>query len=206
MGTTAATINARIQTELSLLGDFTNTQTEIVKDALAIFCRKADPIISASLTVTSGTTVYSFPNTIDKVTKIEDSDGDDIFFALSTYKRKLTLDDDPASGTYTVYGTPKDVRTNIATILTALDENAVDVLWSWVQYKCYDMTDSDKSQGKYLEADRKTNEYIYYQNRQSSLFGDTVQARDAKGGILMDAGNPRGVNANYGTYLETDSY
>jgi hypothetical protein len=200
MALTAEGYKSRIRLELNLLGEFGSIDTELIRDALTQFCRYVEPEIAASLVVADGATVAEVPDTIEKITDLRDSDGARVTYALDVQRRKLQL----TAGGYTVYGTPRNVRTNYDTIIAGLNENYGDVLWTFIEWRIHKQSESDRASERWSEAVELTRRLKQDRNRQPDSYRRALQLQDVRGNIINDAYNADGIEPNITSSYEMD--
>jgi hypothetical protein len=191
---------ARIRTELNLLGEFGSVDAELIRDALTQFCRYVEPEIVAVLTVADGAAVADVPDTIEKITDLRDSEGARVTYALDVQRRKLQL----TAGNYTVYGTPRNVRTNYSTIIAGLNENYGDVLWTFIEWRVHKQSESDRASERWSEAVELTRRLKQDRNRQPDAYRRALQLQDVRGNIINDAYNADGIEPNITSSYEMD--
>jgi len=197
---------ARIVAEVQpVLGDLTPVRAALVQDALTAFCTDVEPEIGTTLSIVSGTTEYAIPPTLDKISHMQDSTDVEIVYSLNTHERTITLQTTPtAAATYTVYGTPRDIRTNASTIIAALSENYGKVLWLYIKAACYDVRDSDKATTMMLVAQSEGNRLRYYRNRNSDLYSQRIQQVDSRGHKFSDSDDADAITPNNDALYESD--
>jgi hypothetical protein len=206
---TTAHLKNRISRELKLLGDPQDDEkTDILCDALARFIMMMDmPIIGVSLTVTASTVEYTLPGSIRKMTDIRDSNGVSVNFAFDEVQRVVTLETAPsASGSYTVYGTPKEIRTNIDVIIPAISEDFEWVLWGYVRAFAHSWANSSQFIERRKEADQ--NALQARQDLNWSVNVDRsktrVKLRDHRGNVIDDSGNIENVTTGRSNLFRND--
>lgn len=211
MALATATLKARIARQLGILGLDNSVNEEatadVLRDAVRAFVAKMDePVISATMAVTADDDgPYSVPATIRKVQDIRDADGDSVVYSKDVTARTVTLQDAPsASGNYTVYGTPKEVATNLDTIIAAISEDHEAVLAAYcVAYgKLYVMAEgAEKSlqAAVYLaQQERKS------RNRDLDMDYTTVKHKDVRGQLVSDSSNAEGLDVDIDDDLASD--
>jgi hypothetical protein len=179
-----ADIQTRITNELAKLDDFSSFHDELIKDALTDLLTALVDFVrySASLAVTTATATYDVPATIDIIERIEDADGDPVVYSVDKYEGEITFQDTPESAQdYTVYGTPKDIRTNAAAVIAALPESYYRALWAYVKAACHDNAESDSAEIMYQKAERSAHELLVYLNSEPGFRDRQISIVDAEG-------------------------
>lgn len=207
MAFTIANIRTRITNELAKLDDFSSFQDELIKDALTDLLTAVHPRISTTLAVVTTAATYTIPSTIDLIERIEDSDGDSVVYSVDEYERKLTLQDTPeAAGNWTVYGTPRDIRTNAETIISSLPESYYRVLWAYVTAVCHDQAESDAATIKWQKAEQLAHELLVYLNTEPGYRDRQVSIIDAEGKRVGVSNPADGVDNDYTAMNATEDY
>ncbi len=207
MALSLAGIKTRIDNSLKLLGKQSDTVKEQnISDAVAKFLSKMDvPINSATFNTVSGTVRYSVPATIRKIQDIRDSDGDSQNFSLDSTTNEFILETTPdAVETWTVYGTWNAVRTNLSSIVVAIDECLEQVLWAYVIAYCYEWANEDTAANKLQKADFLAQEERRSRNVALSVDFVTVQNYDTTGKRIADASNAEGFDVDIDGLYQSD--
>lgn len=199
-------VYARIASELALLGDFADTRADLVADALTELLQATEPLISASLAVTAGTKEYTIPATIDIIERLEDSADASVAYALNREEGSIALQDDPVTGTLTMYGVPADPRTNCDAIITGLDEKYLSCLWQYVRAAIYASVNDQRAELEYTKAEAKAHRLNQYKNDHPAMSAQAIQIKDAQGNIIGDSGGADGINVAFGTMGQADEY
>ena len=204
---TLTSLRTRIDNSLGLLGNQSDTvKDDNISDALSQFIAYMDwPRISASVSIVSGTKTYSIPSTIKKIIDIRDADGDSVVYSTDTTVSKFTLQDGAtAAATYTVYGTPADVRTNLSAIIEAVEGNMERVLWAYIVAYCYSWANEETYISRLQAADKMAMDERQNINRDLDFNLMTNQFIDNAGQVIGDENNAEGVNVQISDYLESD--
>jgi len=182
-------------------------RTDVVTDAVNNFGRSMDrPIIAANLSVTAGLKgPYDIPATIDKLKDVRNEANKGVVYSHDELKAEITLQDEPASdATYSIYGTTKDTRTNLAAIVAAIDENTEDVLYAFVEaaglrWAKEETADNKQEYAKKLARDEK-------KRRNRSINFDYAQKLylDQQGRNISHPGAADGINAGISDLFEQD--
>jgi hypothetical protein len=208
MALSQAALRARALREFAIIGVDTSTYDDIIADGLRLFVQRMDlPIISASLSVTVSEGPYTIPATIRKIVDVRDnaSTHASVKWSEDTTAGKLTLQDAPsAAGTYTVYGTPKEVVTNVAAIITATSEDMYPVLWQFIRAAAHAAQNSEHAERHLALAYQMALEERKSANRLLSMDYITAQMKDTTGSIVADDGNADGVEEDINDFLESD--
>lgn len=192
--------------ELKLFGKPTdNEQTDVISDATRHFVAKMDkPIISASLSVTTSTKRYDVPSTLRKVKAIRDSSENNITADIDKVTNDIVLDSTPtAAATYTVYGSPKEVRTNLDTIIAAISEDYEMVLWQYITAMVHKWA---KDAG-WVEQWKAAEQFAGDAMRSDNYDLDTERAikiRDTAGRLIADTDNYGGWTPDINDQFESD--
>jgi hypothetical protein len=211
MATSLTILQARITSELVMLGTFTSeVQQNIIRDAVMRFVRKADlPVISATMAVTASSTgAYSIPSTIEKITRIYNNASTPaiVNFITDLTKRTVTLTTAPSTtGNYDVRGTAREIRTNLSTVIAALTEDHEDVVWEYI--RAFAMRQSGAMEAYRLElqaADKAVSEMRKSINRNMDQNTQTVNFIDTTGQIIADSSNAEGLTPDISDHLESD--
>lgn len=208
MSFTVAELTSRINEELKLYGAFEALSiTNIIKSAVIEYMKKVDrPTISATLAVNSDTLRYTIPSTIDQIEDVRDEDGISITIArIDTLGRYLHLQDAP-SGTvnYTVYGTPKNIKSNLSTVVEAIDENDENVVWAFVEAYAAKTAQDSEWVTLLKSADKLAFETLQARNRSLSMSGAAMRFVDSTGAQIHDIDNAEGIDPDISDYLESD--
>lgn len=211
MALSTTTVKARIGRQLALLGlDNSVNQdatADVLRDAVRAYVAKMDqPVISASMAVTADDDgPYSVPATIRKVQDIRDADGDSVVYSRDVTAGTVTLQDAPsASGNYTVYGTPKEVSTNLDTIVAAISEDHEAILLAYcvaygMMYAMADGADKALQRATYLaQQERKS------ANRDLDMDFVRVKHKDVRGQLIDDSSNAEGFDVDVDDDLASD--
>lgn len=208
MSFTVAELTSRINEELKLYGAFESaTITNIIKSAVIEYTKKVyNPIISAILAVNNSVLKYSIPSSIDQIEDVRDENGNSVVLSLiDTLGRNLYLQS-AASGSvnYTVYGTPKDIKTNLSTVVLAIDENDENVVWSYIE--AYAAKSAQDSEWVTLlkAADKTAYEALQARNRSLSMHNTSMRFIDTTGQRIDDANNAEGLVSDITEYLGSD--
>lgn len=199
----------RIANELKLLAVPTAARNDLIKDGLTALmtyirnlCR-----ISATMAVTTSTTEYDIPATIDIVESVKDDDGDNEVYSVNTLSRKITLQDTPGeAANYTVYGTPYNVRTNAATIIAALPESYGEALWAYIVAACHDCVESDRWESKFKKAELQAHKLLMYLNSTAGYLERTIAIRDMRGYRIGITGAADGIDYDITDLAATEEY
>ena len=178
---------------------------DILVDSITRFISRMDlPIITASIVATEGTDTYSMPSTIKKVRDIRDPDGVSVKYAEDGTTRQITFQDSVSTGTYTVYGTPDNLRTNIDTIVPLIPEDTEYVLWTFVEvFAAKRAKDTDwprmlKSAETVAQKERSS------RNRRLDINDQMMRLKDTRGRVIADAANADGLNVDISNQFESD--
>lgn len=208
MSFTVADLTSRINEELKLYGAFESaTITNIIKSAVIDYIKKVyNPIISAVLAVNDSTLKYSIPSSIDQIEDVRDENGNSVVLTMiDTLGRNLYLQS-VASGSvnYTVYGTPKDIKTNLSTVVQAIDENDENVVWSYIE--AYAAKSSQDNEWVVLlkAADKTALEALQARNRSLSMHNTSMRFIDTTGQRIDDVSNVEGITPDISEYLGAD--
>lgn len=208
MSFTVADLTSRINEELKLYGAFeTNTITNIIKSAVIDYIKKVyNPIISAALAVDNSTLKYAIPTSIDQIEDVRDENGSSVVLSMiDTLGRNLYLQS-AASGSvnYSVYGTPKDIKTNLATVVQAIDENDENVVWTYVEAYAAKSAQDNEWISLLKAADKAALEALQARNRSLSMQNTSMRFIDTAGQRIDDYHNVEGVNPDISDHLGSD--
>lgn len=203
-------IETKIDNHLKILGSFASAvKRDIVRDAVMRYCRKVDtPVISATLAVTASTGPYSIPSTIEKMVNLYDDATIPLVVAYGTdlTKREITLVEEPDdAGDYTAYGTPRNIRTNISTVIAAIDENHEDVLWGYVRAFAMQQKNAASANDELLKADKAARELRQNINMHLDSTGNAIKMKDTTGQVIADSANSEGYDVNVDDLYESDT-
>jgi hypothetical protein len=204
---TLASLRTRIDNSLKLLGTKSDTvKDDNISDALGQFISMMDwPRITASVVIVDGTKTYSIPSTIEKIIDIRDEDGDSVVYSTDTTVDEFTLQDAANTGaTYTVYGTPKDTRTNLDTIIAAVPGSMERVLWAYIVAFSYSEANEESYINRMNMADKMAIDERKNLNRDLDFNLVTEQFIDNTGQKIGDVDNAEGINVQINDYLESD--
>lgn len=206
MALSQAILRARALREFAILGVDTSTYDDIIADGLRLFVQRVDqPIMSATVAVTVSEGPYTIPAIIRKVADVRDASGSSVKWSEDTTAGTFTLNSAPgAAGNYTVYGTPKNMVTNVAAIITALSEDFYPVLWQFVRASAHAAMSSELAEKHMALAYQMALEERKSANRLLSADYLTAQMRDGTGQVVADADNADGVTADISDFLESD--
>lgn len=208
MSFTVADLTSRINEELKLYGAFeSNTITNIIKNAVVEYMKKVDrPTISATLAVTSGATKYSLPTTIDQVEDIRDENGNSIVVTrVDTLGRVVYLQNAPSGAVnYSVYGTPRDIKTNLNTVVSAIDENDENVVWAFIEAYANKAAQGQEWVTLLQAANKAVVETLQSRNRSLSMSNTSMRFVDNNGQRIDDLNNADGVEPDITDYLASD--
>jgi len=197
---TAAEFKTKFTNDFNLYGlPSAEQQTDILVRALRRFAAQMDsPIVSESLSVASGTARYSVPAAISKIQDIRNADGVSVNFTLDKTTNELILQSTPSgAATYTVYGVPKNVRTDIDTILALVDETHEPVLYAYIEAYFANWAKDENFTNLLLFADKLATDERSYNNRLLNTDDLTMGIRDARGKYIGDSNNPMGRQITY---------
>ena len=202
---TLTELKARMEKDsaLILLGDISDSEDDIISDAVSQFVKKMDyPIISASLSVTEGNKgPYDLPETISKIRAIYDNEGDGEVYTCDEVRGQITLQDAPAGNlTYTVYGTTDNIITNLSTVVAAIPENDLNVLFAYVRAYAYDWGNEATADAKLQKADFLAAQARKAKNRSINNLTQPIGIIDAQGNRIVAANNPFGLSGISGLY------
>lgn len=210
MALSTLTIKARIGRQLAMLGfDSVNAdgQTDIMCDAVRAYTRRMDlPVISASLSVTaSDDGPYTIPATIRKVQDVRDADGDSVVYTTDTTVGKITLQDAPgADASYTVYGTPKEVRTNLDAVVAAITEDHEGLLMAYCAAYARMYVNEQGAADALMLAERLALKERMAANRTLDQDFVRVKEKDVRGQVVDDASNVEGHDVDVDDSSESD--
>lgn len=212
MALTLTHFTDRIGRELKLLATPTNARADLVYDALTelMLAIRDSMRISATLSVSSSTNVYEIPSTIDIVEAIEDEDGNTVNgFSIDDLEGEITLQDAETSATavdYTVYGTPKDIRSNASTVVAALPESYEPSLWAFVVAVCHAQQETSVADMKEKRARMKAHELLMYLNSSAGYRDRTIAIKDTRGQIVGDINGQEGIDVGIDDFGDTESF
>lgn len=204
-----ADIRTRIASELSKLDDFSSVQDDLIKDALTDLLTALVEFVrySSALAVTTATSTYTKPATIDVIERIENAAGDAVSYSVDKYEGKITFQDTPGSAqSYTVYGTPNNLRTNAAAVIAALPESYYRSLWAYVKAACHDNAESDSAETMYQKAERSAHELLMYLNSEPGYRDRQISIVDAEGNRIGVANPVDGVDNDITDMGSVESY
>jgi hypothetical protein len=206
MGLTTAGIKARMTRSLKILGSpSSDEQTDILADSLRKFISVMDaPIISESLVFSNAGSAYCIPETIKKIQDIRDSAGSSVVYSIDETASTITLQDSEATGVYTAYGTPRDIRTNMDDIIEAVSEDMEFVLWSYIQAFYHKWGHSDMFVTELQAADKLAHEERQSFNYNLNNQFVTVKTLDSTGKNIADASNAEGFTSDVSDQFESD--
>ena len=198
----------RMDEDFLLLGDPSESQQKnILIDALNEYLKDMEnPRTSASLSVTADEDTYSVPAGIDKIADVRNELGKSVNWELDQTVNEIVLQDAPGSDTtYTVYGTTKDVRTNIETVTAAVPENDESVLWELIRAFAHRWANSDQASKLLQEAKALAEEKKQSKNRSIGLArSNNVRHVDVRGRIIGDSDNKAGIDVDINDQFESD--
>jgi len=208
MALSTTTLYSRMDREFKILGitsTMTNEKADILKDAVGEFVDFVDmPRISASLSVTTGTKTYTKPATIRKILDVRDADGNSVVYSEDMVRGTIVLQDDPTTGTYTVYGAPDDIETNISTIVAAINTRYLSTLWAYVRWAAYAWAGLERAEGQLKTAEHLAKRARKSFNRRLDDTEVANKAIDTTGNIIGDSSNKEGYNVDVGDLFEAD--
>lgn len=200
-------METRIDNSLKLLGSQSSTiKEQNISDAVAKFISKMDvPLITSAVSVLSGDKTYSIPADIRKIQDIRDADGDSHNYTIDATSRQFILQTAPtANETYTVYGTPDDVRTNLDAIIASIPTSYEYILWAYIIAMSYEWANEDTASGKMQKADFMANEERRSKNLSIGSDFVTMQTFDSDGRLIADGGNAEGFNVDIDGLYQSD--
>lgn len=209
MALSLSDIQNRMSNELRLLGVPTAAKADIIKDALTKLMAYIRELcrISATLSVSSSTDIYDVPATIDIVSEVKNSAGAGVVYSVDTKRRKITLQDTETSAvSYTVYGTPKDVRTNYSTIIAALPESYGESLWSYVVAGSHKQAMSERYADMLNDAKMSAHELLMYLNDEPGYKDRTIAIVDVTGSRVGDSSAQDGIDYEITSLGETEEF
>lgn len=208
MSFTVADLTSRINEELKLYGAFESaTITNIIKSAVIDYIKKVyNPIISAVLAVNDSTLKYSIPSSIDQIEDVRDENGNSVILTMiDTLGRNLYLQSGAyGSVNYTVYGTPKDIKTNLATVVQAIDENDENVVWAYIEAYAAKSAQDNEWINLLKAADKTALEALQARNRSLSMQNTSMRFIDTTGQRIDDVLNVEGITPDITTHLRSD--
>jgi hypothetical protein len=198
---------ARIGSELALLGELSSIQDYIIKDALSDLIHRVTLKVSADLSVSSATKTYSIPITIDTIYDIEDENGAPVVFSIDRNENEITLQDSAGDGlAYKVYGTPKNYRSNAAAIIAGMDEKYEAALWQWIRYRAHRQSHHEMTEQEYTHAVEDTHVLLQQINSDGTTQGMTIGIIDMQGNRVGVTGQLDGITSRYTANYQQDSY
>lgn len=200
-------MQTRFNNSLSILGDpGASVIADIIIDATRRFISIMDtPMLSASLSVTTSSGPYDVPATIRKIADIRNSSNVSQEYVYDATTNKITFVKAPlTSGTYTIYGLPKEVRTNISTIIAAISEDYESVLWAYIRAFAYSWADHPDAIAKLQEADKLAFEERQSSNYPTGHYPVSIKQLDTRGNLIADSSNYEGNNVDIGDQFEND--
>lgn len=200
---------ARIDRQLQLLGKMDdNVKTDVIEDAVRYFITKMDePKITANLSVTADTRYYDRPSTINKIIDVRDDSDPAVskVYAEDTTSGQIVLQDTPdGAATWTVYGTPADVETNLDAIIAAIDEDYGYVVWACIVAFSHGWANGDQYITRLQVADQLIKKARASRNRRLDWGKTPVKQLDVKGKLIHDENNAEGFDADYTQFLAND--
>jgi len=196
---------ARWNRDFILLGSpESETITDIFVDSLSDLINVLDaPITSDSLTVVSGTKTYSIPSIIQKVQDVRDADGVSVVYSEDTTTNEITLQNNPASGSFVVYGTFKNIRDDISTIIAALPQD-LEVVW-WLFVKAYSFNWANENNWLQILDNAKEQAILKRRsvNRRIDNMG-AMKTLDVRGYNINDPANSDGFDVQIPGLYESD--
>jgi len=207
MALSLAKIKTRIDASLKLLGKQSNdVKEDNISDAVSKFVSKMDvPIYGVTFSTVANTKTYSVPAGIRKIQDIRDADGESVVWSLDTTTNEFTLQTAPDTvETWTVYGTYNGVRTNLDTVITAIDESLEQVLWAYVVAYCYGWANEDTAANKLQTANFLAKEERESNNVSLSMDFVTMQNYDTTGKRIADSANAEGFDVQIDGLYESD--
>ena len=209
MALSTAEYKARIDRQLQLLGAMDDdVQTDIIEDATRYFVSKMDePTISADLSVTASTRYYTIPATIRKIVDIRDDSDPKVskVYSEDTTQGQVVLQDTPSgSATWTVYGSPKEIETNLDTVIAAISEDLGYVLWACIKAFAHDWANSDQFVNRLQAADKYITNERKSRNRRLDWGKTSVKLLDTRGRLVADSDNAEGFTPDMSDWQGTD--
>jgi hypothetical protein len=207
MALSTTALRARVADEIRLFGAFSTAQTtSILASAASRYMDQVDrPRLSASLSVSSGVTTYAIPATIERVEDVRDADGASVLFGLDMISRQIGFQDAPSgSQTWTVYGTPADIRTNLDAVIAAVPENDEAILWEYVNAFAYHAAHSQDWTTQLQFADKLAFEKLKARNRSIEVGRATLRIIDSTGSLVASTDNAEGLTPGVSGDLGSD--
>jgi hypothetical protein len=207
MAITVAKLKDRVDKELNLFGYIHDTsKTKLVNDAMSLFIDETDlPIIPASLSIVANTATYSVPGTIRKLQDIRDADGVSQVYSYDETLNKITFQTTPeASATWTAYGTPEDVETNIDTVIAAVKPSDERVLWAFLSALIHESANAADADSKLKRAEYMAKRLRMSRNRRLDYGSATFKTLDSIGQNIADSNNAEGHIAGINDLYESD--
>lgn len=204
-------IQNRMSNELRLLAVPAASKADIIKDALTKLMTYIRELcrLSATLSVSSSTDIYDVPATIDIVSEVKNSSGAGVVYSVDTKRRKITLQDSETSATavnYTVYGTPKDVRTNYSAIIAALPESYGESLWAYVVAGAHKQAMSERYADMLNDAKMGAHELLMYLNDEPGYKDRTIAIVDITGSRVGASSAQDGIDYEITSLGETEEF
>jgi hypothetical protein len=199
-------LKGRIGRELALLGDFSDTADDLIRDALTDFVQAIQPLINTTVAAVNGTLIYSIPATIDLIERLETASGLPVPYVLNKEARTLTLQNNPETGNLTMYGTPNSVRTNAAAIIEGLDEDCGSALWQHIRATFYSYVNDSRADAEYLKAEKADHKLLQYLSSTPAMVAQPMQMRDVTGGQVGDDAAADGISVQYPSVGEAMEY
>jgi hypothetical protein len=181
---TLTELKTRVGKEFALLGDFSDTADDLIKDALTEFIQAVSPLISASLTIVSGVLEYAMPATIDLIERLEDSLGEEVPYTLNREEGTITLHASDEAETLTMYGVPAEPRVNAEGIVAGLKETFISALWQHIRATFYSSVNDSRADAEYIKAEKSDHKLLSYLNSSPGMTNQTLQIKDEAGDIL----------------------
>jgi len=181
------------------------TIKDILVNSLSDFISIMDePVISATLAVTTGTLTYDIPDTIDKIQDIRDGDGTSVVYSEDETAGQVTFQDAVTTGDYTVYGTPDEVRTNIETIIAAVPEKLEDIWWNFVEAYSYKWANEDSWANLLSVAENQALKRRRRRNRRLDNLNISMKNIDVRGYNINDSANREGFDVQIDGLFKND--
>lgn len=208
MALTSAGIKLRMDRELRLLGQpDADEKTDLLVTAVRRFIRMMDrPVTSASLTVTTSKGPYSVPATIGKLQDIRDAATTpaSVTYTYDETKNEITFQSNPTAGTWTVYGMPASVRTNIDTIVGNISEDDEDVLWGYILAFAHRWGNSGDFVSYLQAADFEAKEARKSRNRNLDSSHAAIKHLDTQGRNIGDNDNSENITVDISDNFDMD--
>lgn len=216
---TLAQLKARIDSELSLLGAFDDTnKVSIISDAIRAFCRRFEPdSLNVTLAVTAAVTEYSVPDWIDKISRIYNEDNDRVVYEYNPFRRKINFVTAPSgSVNYTIYGTPNLIRFNLqdSTVesgqtlpnydrfLASFDEDWEDCIFQYIRAFAAKTARDDTWKDEFQLAELETRRLRQYRNMNREMTDQAMIFRDREGRVIDNSANMDGQTEDINDFGE----